>query len=92
MYIEAFGMTSSSDYQQETKTGGTVWLKNLELPHFSPSLLAFAIATKWSVNVDQTLQQSLTEGFALPIWGLGKNPITVEARLFLQKIFNEGTI
>ena len=83
-------MTNSSDYQTETRTGGQIWLKTLDLPYFPQSLLAFAIATKWSVIVDQTLQQSLTEGFALPIWGIGKNKIIAEARQFVKQIFNDG--
>lgn len=52
--------------------------------------MAFAIATKWSLIVNQTLQESLEEGFALPVWGLGKNKISDEARQWLIKIFNDG--
>ena len=71
VWIEAHGMTNSISYQEEAKTGGRIWLNTLEVPILPQTLCQFATGTKWSKNVNQSLQQGLEQGFALPVWGQG---------------------
>ena len=71
VWIEAHGMTNSISYQEEAKTGGRIWLNSLEVPTFPLALCQLTTGTKWSKNVNQSLQQGLEQGFALPVWGQG---------------------
>ena len=67
--------------------GGKYLLERMELPIFSQTLKDIAVATKRS-PLNKTLQSTLKIGFALPVWGEGKNSPTKEAKQFVEDLFN----
>ena len=90
-FIQSWGMESLQDSQPEVQMGGRILLQKMELPPFTPRLLALAQNTKMTM-LNSTLQGSLLVGYALSIWGAGKNPITDEARAFVQALFEKGQV
>ena len=88
-YIRKFGMETIEDFQPDFNMGGKYLLEKMEEIVFSQNLKDIAIDTKRS-KVNETLQSSLKIGFAIPIWGEGKNAPTKEAKQFVEGIFIEG--
>ena len=90
-YINAFGMETLEDLQPDVDTDGKILLQRLEKPHFTEKLLEIAVGTKRS-PLGSTLQQNLRVGFALPVWGDGKNAPTKKAKEFIAEIFKQGQL
>ena len=88
-YIQTWGMEMLQDSQPEVQTGGRILLEKMVLPIFPQSLVEVAEATKWS-QLDLTLQSSLPVGYGLPVWVDGRNPVTKEAKAFVQNLFQKG--
>ena len=88
-YIQRFGMETVEDFQPDFDMGGKYLLERMELPIFSQTLKDIAVATKRS-PLNETLQSTLKIGFALPVWGEGKNSPTKEAKQFVEDLFNQG--
>ena len=88
-YIRKFGMETIEDFQPDFNMGGKYLLEKMEEIVFSQNLKDIATDTKRS-KVNETLQSSLKIGFAIPIWGEGKNAPTKEAKQFVEGIFIEG--
>ena len=88
-YIQRFGMETVEDFQPDFDMGGKYLLERMELPIFSQTLKDIAVATKRS-PLNETLQSTLKIGFALPVWGKGKNSPTKEAKQFVEDLFNQG--
>ena len=90
-YINAFGMETLEDTQPDVDMEGKILLQKLEEPNFTDKLLEIAVSTKRS-PLDSTLQKSLKVGFALPVWGDGKNAPTKKAKEFIEEIFKQGQV
>ena len=90
-YIQTWGMETLESFQPASGKGKAshTLLTRMEIPVFTERLLALAEKTKWS-QLDATLQNSLRMGFALPVWGEGKNSSTVETKAFVRKLFVLG--
>ena len=88
-FIQSWGMETVQDYQPDVQMGGKLLLQKMDLPQFTQRLLQIAQATKMSL-LDTTLQRSLLIGYALSVWGAGKNPITVAAKTFVIDLFQRG--
>ena len=88
MYIQAVGMERIKEFQPDVEIGGSILLENLEPMTFSDNLLQLATGTKTSPK-EWTLQD-LNVGWALPVWGGGKNPPTDMTRAYVHKMFMAG--
>lgn len=88
-FIQSWGMETVQDYQPDVQLGGKLLLQKMDLPEFTQRLLQIAQATKMS-PLDTTLQRSLLIGYALSVWGAGKNPVTVAAKAFVIELFQKG--
>ena len=88
-YIQRFGMETVEDFQPDFDMGGKYLLERMELPIFSQTLKDIAVATKRS-PLNETLQSTLKVGFALPVFGKGKNAPTKEAKKFVEDLFEQG--
>ena len=82
-------METVEDFQPDFDMGGKYLLERMELPIFSQTLKDIAVATKRS-PLNETLQSTLKVGFALPVWGEGKNAPTKEAKKFVEDLFEQG--
>ena len=88
-YIQTWGMETLEEIQPDVQLGGRTLLQKMELPELTEPLLKLACKTKMS-PLGSTLQETLPIGYALPVWGEGKNPVTKTARAFIQEIFEKG--
>ena len=88
-YIKRFGMETLEELQPEVEMGSKILLQKMELPIFSQRLKGIAVATKRS-PAGATLQTSLKIGWALPIWGDGKNPPNKDSKKFIEEVFEAG--
>ena len=88
-YIKRFGMETLEELQPELDLGGKILMQKMELPIFSQRLKGIAVSTKRS-QAGATLQTSLKIGWALPIWGDGKNPPNKDSKKFIEDIFEAG--
>ena len=90
-YIQTWGMETLEELQPDIQIGGKVLLQKMDLPKFPQSLLELSCETKYS-ELHSTLQGSLPVGYALPVWGEGRNPVTKEAKAFIQDLFQKGQV
>lgn len=88
-YIKRWGMETLEEIQPELELGGKILLQKMEPPIFSQRLKEVAVATKRS-PLGATLQTSLKIGWALPVWGDGKNPPNKDSKKFIEDIFEAG--